>query len=387
MSKDKSVSQKNMEEKMAEIANSSKKGGLVVQDKLLQKNQDKSLEIQKEEAKVFSVPKNINENPNKTEDSMKKALKENYLPNKKDPKELLKPAIKSVDMSPAIKSVDMRSAAESTKDSPAERALNISMQERNSTSAKIGAARKQEAADRMKMKREQRRGNVVSDIDYKMSSPKDLQQVLDQGLTTTGVGTADSSLKESKKEIGVGEVKTAEGALKESTENGATGTVQAEVKALNGLNNLISQPTKASGIISQTTPIDSMPSVAVDKETSNIKPVIQSSPAVPDVQSAIASDKASTSPKKTEIMCPELGTIATESGSQNEKLDTLIKLFQEVVEALKPKSTPIQSSGGIGGDTSTKNVVHKPANYFRNTVGLVSQGTARSVLNIGPPKA
>jgi len=108
---------------------------------------------------------------------------------------------------------------------------------------------------------------------------------------------------------------------------------------------------------------------------------------ISDMHSAVAQDKASSSPSKTEITSPELGTIASEAGDHNAKLDTLITLFQQVLTALKPSSTPITSSGGSPGDTKTRDVVHKPANFFRNTVGLVTQTAGKAALNMGAPNA
>ena len=108
---------------------------------------------------------------------------------------------------------------------------------------------------------------------------------------------------------------------------------------------------------------------------------------MPDMHSAIAGERAGTSPSKTEITSPELGSIAMEAEDQNAKLDTLIALFTQVVNALKPTDTPITSSGGARGDTATKNVVHKPANFFRNTVGLVTQTSGKAALNLGAPNS
>ena len=165
----------------------------------------------------------------------------------------------------------------------------------------------------------------------------------------------------------------------------------ADVNASTTLNNLISQPTSASGMSTQgpisVEPISVAGTGVAGQPPTSIRTVAQTSPSIPDIHSAMASEKASTSPVKTEITSAELGAIATEAEDQNAKLDTLITLFTEVLAALKPKSTPISSSGGAAGDTASKKVVHRPSNSFRNTVGLVTQTAGKAALNLGPPKA
>lgn len=103
-----------------------------------------------------------------------------------------------------------------------------------------------------------------------------------------------------------------------------------------------------------------------------------------DIQTAVAAEKASTSPSKSEVTSGDLGTIATESEEQNEKLDILIDLFTQVVKYMKPTSSPISSSGGSRPDTSMNKIGHKTPNYFRNNIGLVVQNPGKAVLNLGP---
>ena len=52
---------------------------------------------------------------------------------------------------------------------------------------------------------------------------------------------------------------------------------------------------------------------------------------------------------------------------------------------LQPSSTITSSGGGEPGSTSANQVRHPPANFYRNTIGLVSQGSAKGVMNMGPP--
>lgn len=199
------------------------------------------------------------------------------------------------------------------------------------------------------------KSNVSNPINYKVTNTSNAKKIINQGLMPS---------------IGSPKMPT------------------SEVNASTTLNNLINQPTSASGMSTQG-PISVEPiSVAgTGVSSSNIRTVAQTSPSVPDIHSAIANEKASTSPVKTEITSAELGAIATEAEDQNAKLDTLIALFTQVLAALKPKSTPISSGGGNYGDTASKKVVHRPANSFRNTVGLVTQTAGKAALNLGPPKA
>jgi hypothetical protein len=159
----------------------------------------------------------------------------------------------------------------------------------------------------------------------------------------------------------------------------------SETDALSALSRLVNQPTSASGMIAQgPMSVEPMSVAGAGESPASVRPIAQTSPAMPDMHSAIAGERAATSPVKTEITSPELGAIASEAGDHNAKLDTLITLFQQVLTALKPTSTPITSSGGVPGDTATREVVHKPANYFRNTVGLASQTAGKAALNLGP---
>lgn len=112
----------------------------------------------------------------------------------------------------------------------------------------------------------------------------------------------------------------------------------------------------------------------------NIQPVNNTS----DIHSEIAAEKVKTSPARSEVTSSELGTIASEAETHTELLETLIDLFGQVVKALKPEPTTLGSSGGNMPDTSLQKIRHKSPNFYRNNIGLVSQTTAKSVVNLGP---
>ena len=102
-------------------------------------------------------------------------------------------------------------------------------------------------------------------------------------------------------------------------------------------------------------------------------------------ETMVAGEKASTTPMKTEIASSELGEIANETSIQTDQLQQLVDLFQKMLVILQPSSTITSSGGGEPGLTSANQVRHAPANFYRNTIGLVSQGSAKGVMNMGPP--
>lgn len=103
-----------------------------------------------------------------------------------------------------------------------------------------------------------------------------------------------------------------------------------------------------------------------------------------DIHSAVQRDRAAKDTEKTEIISSEIDNISSEASEQTILLSKLTVLFEQMLKALDPQSQPNRSGGGAVGNTSPKQVVHKPANYFRNTVGLVSQTASKSALNLGP---
>ena len=125
--------------------------------------------------------------------------------------------------------------------------------------------------------------------------------------------------------------------------------------------------------------------VSTPEISRTISPVAPMSPLVQDMNTAVAKDRAANSPDKTEVTSPELGKIADEAMDHNTKLDLLIDLFKEVVDALKPQSQPIVSRGGALGSTAPNEVVHQPANYMRSTVAPIAKSAGKAVLNVGVP--
>ena len=113
--------------------------------------------------------------------------------------------------------------------------------------------------------------------------------------------------------------------------------------------------------------------------------VLNVSPMVEDVSTAIQKDKVVSEPLKTEIVSSELSDIADDSSQQTALMQKFVNLLEDVKELLKPKTNITSSSGGYPGNTSSRQAVHNPPNYNRNTVGLVSQTPAKGVLNLGQP--
>jgi len=376
--RDQTISQQSMATALSLLVNEALTGdGLFVRDRLSFKNQNDMIKIQRDETKSELMPSPAQVAAPKsgfepTEASKK--IKETQAKN--DP---LKPAIQSINPKPTAGNIDMRRASESMKDTPIQRGL-IDEARRNHNSYTDRGKKREEAR---RIRREQAGfatggaaaqeiappisefGNNVRDssalygqgmiqpIDYKLANTASAQQIANQGMMLS-IGTPKA------------------------------GT--SEVDALSSLTRLVNQPTTASGMIAQGPLTVEPTSMTRAGEPASIRPLAQTSPAIPDMHSAIAGEKAATSPVKTEITSPELGAIASEAGDHNAKLDTLITLFQQVLTALKPTSTPITSSGGMGGDTSTKEVVHKPANFFKNPVGMVTQTPGKAILNVGTPK-
>lgn len=122
----------------------------------------------------------------------------------------------------------------------------------------------------------------------------------------------------------------------------------------------------------------------ISSDQGTMNPVAQTAPTTQNIHTNVASEVASTSPSKTEITSSELGQIASESNAQTTQLEELVSLFKQVLSVLEPKSQKITSNSGGSADTSPNEISHKPPNFFRNTVGLVSQTPGKAILNIGP---
>jgi hypothetical protein len=400
--RDQSIAQQSMATSLTLMVNEAMTGdGLFVRDRLNFKAQNDMIKIQRDEAKSALMPtaaqtaaikSDFGNGDKKLREESEKKFKED-----KEKANLLKPAIQSVNPRPAAGNIDMRRASESMRDTPMQRALGDEARERRS---------KNPYTDRLKERNEARRirreqagfetgGTIMpsqgGNVRGSVGSPRG--EAHGQGLMTEQAmaQAIERQAREAQGNQPIG-YKLANAASAQQIANqgmmpsvGPPQMATSEVDALASLTRLINQPTSASGMIAQgPISVEPMSVTGTGESSASIRPLAQTSPAMPDMHSAIAGERASTSPVKTEITSPELGAIASEAGDHNAKLDTLITLFQQVLDTLKPRNTPITSGGGIPGDTATRDVVHKPANYFRNTVGLASQTAGKAALNLGP---
>ena len=415
--RDQAIAQQTMAKSLSEMVVEALSGdGLFVRDRLNFKAQNDMIEIQRDEAKSTLMPSaaqvakdsgfeesNKKFNSSQQAQAIKNAQAKNTsfaihrsIQAKNNP---LKPAIQSVNPKPAAGNADMRSAAESMRDTPMQRALGDEARERR---------RRNPSTDRLKERNEARRirreqagfetggakmqsqgGSVRGSVGSSRGEAHGQGLMTEQAMAKA----MERQAREAQGDQPIG-YKLANAASAQQIANqgmmpsiGAPQMGTSETDALSALSRLVNQPTSASGMIAQgPMSVEPMSVAGAGESPASVRPIAQTSPAIPDIQSAIAGDKAATSPTKTEITSPELGTIASEAGDHNAKLDTLITLFQQVLTALKPTSTPITSGGGVKGDTSTHDVVHKPANFFKNPVGLVTQTPGKAILNVGTPK-
>lgn len=106
------------------------------------------------------------------------------------------------------------------------------------------------------------------------------------------------------------------------------------------------------------------------------------------IENKVAAKKAGEEPSTNKITSKELQDISKNSSDQNAKLDTLITLFQKVVDALKP--SPSSGGGGsVGGsgetpDTSLNRPTAKSPMFPRAVTGRVGQGPAKQVNTLLP---
>jgi len=102
-----------------------------------------------------------------------------------------------------------------------------------------------------------------------------------------------------------------------------------------------------------------------------------------NVEQKLMKDKASLSPNKSEVTSPELDALTTETEEQTEILSQMKDLFEQFLEAVKPKSSANTSSGGEPGSTTPQTVVGKPTNYYRRVAGNIGQTPGKATLNLG----
>jgi hypothetical protein len=202
---------------------------------------------------------------------------------------------------------------------------------------------------------------IVAKKDFKISELKNLEQELQK---VNKVVSPEEKATAASTEATAKELKNTLG----TKGSGYVHDIHCEEKLINACNILSAISDKTSVINNEN----------------KIKPKVQTINNSKDIETLIATEKASTSPSKSEVTSKDLGTIASESEEQNEKLDELIKLFSQVVKYMKPESSPVGSSGGATPDTSMNKIGHKTPNFFRNNIGLMAQNPSKAILNLGP---
>lgn len=111
----------------------------------------------------------------------------------------------------------------------------------------------------------------------------------------------------------------------------------------------------------------------------NTAPVNQ----ISDVENKIMANKAGASMPTAKVTSDELSDIASENEEQNAKLQTLIGLFKDVVDLLKPKSLPTvaNSNTPFGGNAYSPKL--PPPRFARAITGLPQSMPDTAVVNIG----
>lgn len=121
-----------------------------------------------------------------------------------------------------------------------------------------------------------------------------------------------------------------------------------------------------------------------DVEPANMAAMPAESPEA--IRQKIAARVIGEEPATNNVTSEELTNIASESEEQTELQRKLVDLFTQVLDALKPQSSPTTSTGGIFGDTSPNQLASKPAKYFRNPLGAVAQLPSKASTNLGVPR-
>ena len=104
------------------------------------------------------------------------------------------------------------------------------------------------------------------------------------------------------------------------------------------------------------------------------------------IRSKISAKRVMEEPQQAQVSGKELNEIADESSTQTELQRKLVELFTQVLNELKPKSSPVTASGGMFGNTKPNEVANRPAKYFRNPSGSFAQNPGKAVVNLGPPR-
>ena len=105
------------------------------------------------------------------------------------------------------------------------------------------------------------------------------------------------------------------------------------------------------------------------------------------IENKVAAKKAGEEPATNKVTSKELQDISKNSSDQNAKLDTLITLFQKVVDALKPSPASGGGGGSVAGETPDTSLNRPPAKspmFPRAVTGRVGQGPAKQVNTLLP---
>jgi DNA-binding phage protein len=103
---------------------------------------------------------------------------------------------------------------------------------------------------------------------------------------------------------------------------------------------------------------------------------------VSDVENKIMANKAGASMPTSKITSDELSDIASENEEQNAKLQTLIGLFKDVVDLLKPNSVTVANSNMTFGRNANSPKL-PPPRFARAITGLPQSLPDKAVVNIG----
>jgi hypothetical protein len=383
IAKQQADAQSSMAMSMSELLNEAIRGeGLVVRDLMALRMQRSMAQMQQEAARASIMP------------TAAQAAAQRQAVSSID---LLRPAIQAVNPAPAAGSVDMRRASQSMRDTPEQRATADERRERRQRNRWTNRR-----AEREEARRRRREG-----AGFETGGQ----------ITPTGVGTTPRGTTPRIGEAhGTGAL--TERAIAQGIEHQAreaegdqpigyrlANAASAEQIASQGIMPPIQMPqmnTSERDVLAALVRLVNNPSAQVMPQTpisventaktltagdAEMKPVVQPTLNVPDINTLVSGDRAATQPTTTEVVAPELGEIASETSNQTDLLGQLKELFEKVVDILKPRTPPNSGTSGQAPDTKMKMVTHPPPNYRRPTTGLVAQSAPKAVLNLGPPNA
>lgn len=365
---------------MTQLINDATRGeGLLVRDQAMNKALDRLNVTQADQAKAAIMPSAAQKQ------AMQQAMGTEGL------REALRPAATGLDTRPAAETATrggVRSAAQTMGRSPTQRAEETDAIERGRRNRFTNRRDERAAARRMRRERAGFGGDATSAEIGLPSGGTTVRTGEAHGVGTTTEQAVAQAIERQAREAEGGQpvgYRLANAASAEQIANQGMmppisippsvmggGTENAATAALTQAN--------ASGVNGPVMPISVEGTGAPANATAAIQPRMPS----PDIQSVVQQDRASSEPATTQVVAPELGRLTDEASNQSEQLAMLVELFQKVLDVLQPKSQPNRGSGGNPADTAPYEIAHKPANYFRNTVGLVGQTAGKAALNIGP---